>query len=737
MLGQAGLREIMRRIDEATLCVLGIGATDAAGTLALGTDGEDDDAQETLRSLGVVAELLPGQFLDADGRLVSTPWDGRMMAPSLDSLAGREVVAVAGGRHKRAAIAAALASGHLSGLITDESTARALVRDRRRGDGTPRREVTASTGGPEREGPETEEREREASERRGAFTQRPVTSRPRPARKPPLGNHRARRHTTPTRRESQEMGNRERDLVSAFLAGKMSRRSLIKRLGALGVGAGASGSLMGLMSSRALAQDFDWQKHSGAGIKLLLNKHPYTDAMIANLDAFKEMTGMEVTYDVFPEDVYFDKVTAALSSGSSEYDAFMTGAYMTWTYGPAGWITDLNEWIQDPEKTAPGYDFEDMLPGLRSSTAWDGVPGSELGGEGAKQWCIPWGFEANNLAYNRNMFEQIGAQPPTNMDELMEVAKRCNDEIDGAYGIGVRGSRSWATIHPGFLSAYANFGEKDLMSDGGTMKAAMNTDGSKAFHRQWVKMIQDSGPRDWSSYTWYQVGTDIGAGTSAMIYDADILGYFFNGGDNKEAGNLGFAPFAANPEAPAPTPNIWIWSLAMANRLREEGRGVVLHSVGLRRRARAVRRARDGLRQPRPPVGLGGRDVSRAHRAELPRLHRAVQGVGARLADLLHPAAAVLRPDHRVGGLAAEDGGERGADRRRARSARREHRSSTRGGRPRLKGGARGDAAGGGTRVIVPSSSPALSRVRVDRCRCASPPRIDACRHVLPNVALA
>ena len=50
-----------------------------------------------------------------------------------------------------------------------------------------------------------------------------------------------------------------------------------------------------------------------------------------------------IVYDVFPEDVYFDKVTAALSASSPEYDAFMTGAYMTWTYGPAGWIADLNE----------------------------------------------------------------------------------------------------------------------------------------------------------------------------------------------------------------------------------------------------------------------------------------------------------------------------------------------------------------------------------------------------------
>jgi multiple sugar transport system substrate-binding protein len=36
-----------------------------------------------------------------------------------------------------------------------------------------------------------------------------------------------------------------------------------------------------------------------------------------------------------------------------------------------------------------------------------------------------------------------------------------------------------------------------------------------------------------------------------------------NGGENKEKGNLGFHAFAANPEAKAPTPNVWIWSLAL------------------------------------------------------------------------------------------------------------------------------------------------------------------------------
>ena len=140
------------------------------------------------------------------------------------------------------------------------------------------------------------------------------------------------------------MHEKEKQLVDAFVRGSVSRRDLLRGLGALGVTAATASFMVNAAATKALAQNgFDWKKHAGTTIKLLLNKHPYTDAMLANIENFKELTGMEVEYDVFPEDVYFDKVTAALSSGSTEYDAFMSGAYMTWTYGPAGWIEDLNQ----------------------------------------------------------------------------------------------------------------------------------------------------------------------------------------------------------------------------------------------------------------------------------------------------------------------------------------------------------------------------------------------------------
>ena len=361
------------------------------------------------------------------------------------------------------------------------------------------------------------------------------------------------------------MFDREKNLFGSYAAKRISRRDLLDGAAKLGVAGIAANAAFASSVSQAMAADFNWKGQAGKTVKLLLNKHPYVDAMIGDLEAFKSLTGMNVTYDIFPEDVYFDKVTAALSSKSDQYDAFMTGAYMTWTYGPAGWIEDLNSYIKDASKTNPVFNWEDVLPGLRASTAWDGVAGSELGSGKAKQWCIPWGYELNNIAYNRKIFDKVGVKPPKNLDEMLEVAAKITKDSGGPYGVGVRGSRSWASIHPGFLSAYSNFGQKDFIMEGGKLKATMNTKASKDFHEKWVKMIQGSGPKNWSTYTWYQVGTDLGAGASGMIFDADILGYFMNGGDNKERGNLGYAPFAANPAATAPTPNVWIWSLAMSS----------------------------------------------------------------------------------------------------------------------------------------------------------------------------
>ncbi len=46
--------------------------------------------------------------------------------------------------------------------------------------------------------------------------------------------------------------------------------------------------------------------------------------------------------------------------------------------------------------------------------------------------------------------------------------------------------------------------------------------------KKFAEMIRTGGPPGWSNYTWYQCGADLGAGKAAILYDADINGYFQN-----------------------------------------------------------------------------------------------------------------------------------------------------------------------------------------------------------------
>lgn len=146
MMAQAGLAEIMKTIEAASVCILGIGAVDMSGSVAHANIFDSGISVRDLRKQGARAEVL-GQFLDSQGRSISTPYDGRVMAPDLESLRGREVYAVAGGAQKTAALKAALRSGLFTGLITDETTAGELVRNGGE-DGRKKRKKTAGANDP-------------------------------------------------------------------------------------------------------------------------------------------------------------------------------------------------------------------------------------------------------------------------------------------------------------------------------------------------------------------------------------------------------------------------------------------------------------------------------------------------------------------------------------------------------------------------------------------------------------
>lgn len=127
LLAQPGISEVFEMARISSLKLVGIGSAEVEASIV--ASGMVDAAEITAVSqAGGVGELL-GHFFDNSGCPVDTQLSARTLTLPLQHLKDSKIVAVAGGKAKTRAIRSVLNSRCLSGLITDECSARALVSD--------------------------------------------------------------------------------------------------------------------------------------------------------------------------------------------------------------------------------------------------------------------------------------------------------------------------------------------------------------------------------------------------------------------------------------------------------------------------------------------------------------------------------------------------------------------------------------------------------------------------------
>ncbi len=120
------LQAISRMVHLSSMSVIGIGGmSDEATILANGILNRDDFVYLSMK--GAVGDILT-HFYDKDGKPIHSDIEDRLLSTKLEQLQKMEnVIGVAGGPDKTEAIRAALKGGYLNVLITDETTAAALV----------------------------------------------------------------------------------------------------------------------------------------------------------------------------------------------------------------------------------------------------------------------------------------------------------------------------------------------------------------------------------------------------------------------------------------------------------------------------------------------------------------------------------------------------------------------------------------------------------------------------------
>ncbi len=303
--------------------------------------------------------------------------------------------------------------------------------------------------------------------------------------------------------------------------------------------------------------------YEGQTINVLLDAHAWQQAAETMFDGFTEKTGIKVNATVLGEDVYWDRVNLGLSSANPPFDVFMLSPNMTGFTGYTNnWIAPLDEFINDPQKTDPAYNFDDIYPYV--------VDGFRFPDKDGQIYGIPLTMETYMMFYRKDLFEEqkIDVSKLETMDDWMAAL----DQIEAAYqdkGISAAVIRGQDPTMPDELLAavYNNWGDRPYLAqkmfyfDENWNTQFMDPAVIEGF-KTWGKLVS-MGPTGSSSFTWYDCTRQFASGNAATFwFDASLFASIFEDpAQSQVVGKVGYLPVPKTATGNGTTH--WAWGLGI------------------------------------------------------------------------------------------------------------------------------------------------------------------------------
>ena len=313
--------------------------------------------------------------------------------------------------------------------------------------------------------------------------------------------------------------------------------------------------------------NIDWQQFKGTTLTIAMNKHPFTESLLPLIPQFEELTGMTTKYLILPEEEYFQKIEVDLSSKRGVYNVFMCGPMRNWGYTTPGWMEPLDKYIDNPKVTdKQWYDVADFYPTLLAANRWNKKIGGGIG-EG-DLWSIPVMFESYILPYRKDLYEKYGLKPPATLEEMAHNARVIKEKTQAAGnpvdGIISRGLANTSTIATGYISALKAYTGPTWNEFDENLHSTLDDPRVIEFTDKWVGMIRESGPKDWTSVTWYDGMERFAAGTAAMYPDCEFFAASYeNPAKSKVVGKVGYALLPPGPSGYRFS-GLWTWALGIS-----------------------------------------------------------------------------------------------------------------------------------------------------------------------------
>lgn len=278
-------------------------------------------------------------------------------------------------------------------------------------------------------------------------------------------------------------------------------------------------------------QDY-WRRFEGTELTLAIQVGHEGDYVESIMPDFEEKTGIHVTVDKLPQEQLWQKIQIDTMSKSGSLDCFAMDMMRVAEYAKAGYIEDIDKYINDPTLTDPEvYQVDDILAGPLSAGQYQGV-----------QYGVPYTAEMSLFMYRKDIFEKYGIETvPETFDELVEVLDTIQGDPD-VYPIGMRGQRGAGMNIYTWTQVFRGFGGDFFVDFPNDMTPTVNTPEAIEATEFYAELINKYGPPGSGNWTNMEIYTAQANGDIAMTMDANAFsGVIENEERSKTVGKWGYA----------------------------------------------------------------------------------------------------------------------------------------------------------------------------------------------------
>ncbi|HEV8308380.1 MAG TPA: extracellular solute-binding protein [Methylomirabilota bacterium] len=312
----------------------------------------------------------------------------------------------------------------------------------------------------------------------------------------------------------------------------------VTRRSILGTGLAAIGAGIAAAPRRAPAQAGRGKPFAGTTLNVSAWSGPYPKWLGDYVPEFEEKTGIKVNYETPAFPVYNQRADLELSTKGSAYDVLnLTFIYSSRWIG-AGWFTPLNEFLSDPNKTAPDWEPGDFLAGAVAP----------LKDPKGNVYAFPWIADAYMAAAARyDLVEKAGLRMPETFDDIVKLLKAVHDK-EGVKGFVNENHHGWT-----WIPYLQGFGGNVFRNPPEDLMPTLDTPEAVAAAEFYANLLRAYGPDGILSYTYDQALNSLQQGRANYItFNQAWLVQLGDPKKSKVAGTVNYSLMPAGPKGRFP-----------------------------------------------------------------------------------------------------------------------------------------------------------------------------------------